>query len=84
MTKISVLCDKNVPLLYKGKRCLTMGKDHDYRNGVCTSGAISLTKKTSAVSDNICHNIKVHIFCEGHTILQNLPLTFDCMYSRQK
>ena len=24
--------------------------------------------------------IKVHIFWEGHKILRNLPLTFDCMY----
>ena len=23
---------------------------------------------------------KVHIFWEGHKILRNLPLTFDCMY----
>ena len=28
--------------------------------------------------------IKVHIFWEGHKILQNLHLTFVCMYSRQK
>ena len=27
---------------------------------------------------------KVHIFWEGHKILQNLPLTFDCMYCSQK
>ena len=26
---------------------------------------------------------KVHIFWEGHKILQNLPLTFDCMYCSQ-
>ena len=24
---------------------------------------------------------KVHIFWEGHKILLNLPLTFDCMYT---
>ena len=28
--------------------------------------------------------LKVHIFWEGHKILQNLPLTFDCMYCMQK
>ena len=28
--------------------------------------------------------IKVHIFSEGNKILQNLPLTFDCMYCSQK
>ena len=28
--------------------------------------------------------IKVHIFWEGHIILRNLPLTFDCMYCSQK
>ena len=28
--------------------------------------------------------IKVHIFWEGHKILQNLHLTFDCMYCSQK
>ena len=27
---------------------------------------------------------KVHIFWEGHKILRNLPLTFDCMYCSQK
>ena len=27
---------------------------------------------------------KVHIFWEGHKILQNLPLTFDHMYCSQK
>ena len=27
---------------------------------------------------------KVHIFREGHKILQNLPLTFDCMCCSQK
>ena len=27
---------------------------------------------------------KVHIFWEGHKILQNLPLIFDCMYCGQK
>ena len=27
---------------------------------------------------------KVHIFWEGHKILRNLHLTFDCMYSSQK
>ena len=27
---------------------------------------------------------KVHIFWEGHKILQNLHLTFDCMYCSQK
>ena len=27
---------------------------------------------------------KVHIFREGHKILRNLPLTFDCMYCSQK
>ena len=27
---------------------------------------------------------KVHIFWEGHKILRNLYLTFDCMYCRQK
>ena len=27
---------------------------------------------------------KVHIFWEGHKILQNLSLTFDCMYCSQK
>ena len=27
---------------------------------------------------------KVHIFWEGHKILQNIPLTFDCMYCSQK
>ena len=27
---------------------------------------------------------KVHIFWEGHKILQNLHLTFDCMYYSQK
>ena len=27
---------------------------------------------------------KVHIFWEGHRILGNLPLTFDCMYCSQK
>ena len=26
----------------------------------------------------------VHIFWEGHKILRNLPLTFDCMYCSQK
>ena len=30
------------------------------------------------------HGIKVHIFWEGHKILRNLPLTFDCMYCSQK
>ena len=29
-------------------------------------------------------NIKVHIFWEGHKILRNLHLTFDCMYCGQK
>ena len=29
-------------------------------------------------------NGKVHIFWEGHKILRNLRLTFDCMYCRQK
>ena len=29
-------------------------------------------------------NVKVHIFWEGHKILRNLPLTFDCMYCSQK
>ena len=28
--------------------------------------------------------LKVHIFWEGHKILQNLPLTFVCMYCSQK
>ena len=28
--------------------------------------------------------IKVHIFWEGNNILQNLHLTFDCMYCSQK
>ena len=28
--------------------------------------------------------IKVHIFWEGHKILRNLHLTFDCMYCSQK
>ena len=28
--------------------------------------------------------LKVHIFREGHKILRNLPLTFDCMYCSQK
>ena len=27
---------------------------------------------------------KVHIFWEGHKILRNLHLTFDCMYCSQK
>ena len=27
---------------------------------------------------------KVHIFWDGHKILQNLHLTFDCMYCSQK
>ena len=27
---------------------------------------------------------KVHILWEGHKILQNLPLTFDCMYCSKK
>ena len=27
--------------------------------------------------------IKVHIFWEGHKIMWNLPLTFDCMYCRE-
>ena len=27
---------------------------------------------------------KVHIFWEGHKILRNCPLTFDCMYCSQK
>ena len=27
---------------------------------------------------------KVHIFWEGHKILQNIHLTFDCMYCGQK
>ena len=27
---------------------------------------------------------KVHILWEGHKILRNLPLTFDCMYCSQK
>ena len=27
---------------------------------------------------------KLHIFWEGHKILQNLQLTFDCMYCSQK
>ena len=26
-----------------------------------------------------CKIVKVHIFWEGHKILRNLPLTFDCM-----
>ena len=26
---------------------------------------------------------KVHIFWEGHKILQNLPFTFDCLYCSQ-
>ena len=29
-------------------------------------------------------HIKVHIFWEGHKILRNLHLTFDCMYCSQK
>ena len=29
-------------------------------------------------------NFKVHIFWEGHKILKNLHLTFDCMYCSQK
>ena len=37
-------------------------------------------------SDFKLHNqdIKAHIFWEGHKILQNVPLTFDCMYCSQK
>ena len=31
-----------------------------------------------------CHNCKVHIFWEGHKILRDLPLTFDCLYCSQK
>ena len=31
-----------------------------------------------------CYLCKVHIFWEGHKILRNLPLTFDCMYCSQK
>ena len=27
--------------------------------------------------------VKIHIFWEGHKILWNLPLTFDCMYCSQ-
>ena len=33
---------------------------------------------------NITVQLKVHIFWEGHKILQNLPLTFDCVYCGQK
>ena len=57
-----------------------MGKDHDYRNGVCTSGATLLTKKTSAVSDNI----KVHIFWEGHKNLAKSLLFVIGSSSSQK
>jgi hypothetical protein len=30
------------------------------------------------------YTVKVHIFWEGHKIMQNLHLTFDCMYCSQK
>ena len=30
------------------------------------------------------NSFKVHIFWEGHKILRNLPLTFDCNYIGQK
>ena len=36
------------------------------------------------VANRICFDRKVHIFWEGHKILWNLPLTFDCMYCSQK
>ena len=32
----------------------------------------------------LVHFCKVHIFWEGHKILQNLPLTFDCMYCSKR
>ena len=44
----------------------------------------------SADNDNIDNGlgsfslIKVHIFWEGHKILQNLHVTFVCMYCRRK
>ena len=42
-------------------------------------------KSKALISTTKCfHFFKVHIFWEGHKILQNLPLTFDCMYCSQK
>ena len=36
------------------------------------------------IKPDIFLGVKVHIFCEGHKILRNLLLTFDCMYCSQK
>ena len=40
--------------------------------------------KTYKSQINPKYDVKVHIFWEGHKILQNLPLTFDRMYCSQK
>ena len=57
---------------------------------ICGSRTKTITLSTVSVKNLIYFNLKqktafkVHIFWEGHKILRNLPLTFDCMYCCQK
>ena len=46
---------------------------------------MAIPRKISLLNQGIKEwQFKVYIFWEGHKILQNLPLTFDCMYCNQK
>ena len=44
-----------------------------WKNQVSSEGTIQVLLHKNAD--------KVNIFCIGHKILRNLPLTFDCMYT---
>ena len=47
--------------------------------------ALSKVRKVNNHNEVLqCYQFKVHIFWEGHKILQNLHLTFDCHYTGQK
>ena len=46
---------------------------------------MAIPRKISLLNQGIKEwQFKVYIFWEGHKILQNLPLTFDCMYYSER
>ena len=59
--------------------------DSTIRKDLLTFRSAELKTVFTEVDDEIDSGPgKVHIFWEGHKILRNLHLTFDCMYSSQK
>ena len=84
--KNMVITQKKKELISKNKVWVTppAGRWLVFEQGLVAEGIWIIFVAMTSSLGTVKYFIKVHIFWEGHKILQNLHLTFDCMYCSQK